>query len=70
MAFQVGARNLQKFGAPLVFQAKFFAVLATSSKFCISEQRLGVQLAFGCSVGRPSETIERGNQRSRLENVF
>ena len=35
-----GLENLHNFRAPLVFKAKFSAVLATSSKFCISEQRL------------------------------
>ena len=36
-----GLENLHNFRAPLVFKGKLHVVLATSSKFCISEQRLG-----------------------------
>ena len=35
-----GLENLHNFRAPLVLKAKLSVVLATSSKFCISEQRL------------------------------
>ena len=38
--------NLHHFRAPLVLKAKLSVVLATSSKFCMSEQRLGKIQAY------------------------
>ena len=36
-----GLKNLHNFKAPVVLKEKLSVVLATSRKFCISEQRLG-----------------------------
>ena len=56
--------NLRNFRAPLMFKAKFPAVLATSSKFCISEQRLGKIYAYGTFQARKSEQFGRKCQTS------
>ena len=62
--------NLRNFRAPLVFKAKFSAVLATSRKFCISEKRLGKIYAYGTFQARKSEQFDRKCQTSSPRALF
>ena len=60
MTFQTSRSRLENLRNFRVFKEKFFAVLATSSRFCISEQRLGKIQAYGTFQARKSEQFDRG----------